>query len=97
MYEPVPQPTSKTPRRKLTSRERIAQMKARLEKLEAREKDRTRKLDTRQKIVIGGTVIAEMHTNINFASMIVNLLKERVTRPFDKEAIAEWLTPDSTD
>ena len=97
MYEPAPQPTPKTPRRKLTSRERITQMKARLEKLEAREKDRTRKLDTRQKIVIGGTVIAEMRTNINFASMIVNLLKERVTRPFDKEAIAEWLPPDSTD
>lgn len=97
MYEPAPHPTTTAPRRKLSSRERIAQMKARLEKLEAQEKERGRKLDTRQKIVIGGTVLAEMRSNVNFATMITNLLQQRVTRPLDQEAIAEWLQPDSTD
>lgn len=99
MSEPAPHESTIPHRRRGTTnpRERIAQAKARYEKVEARETKRLRKLDTRGKIVIGGTVSAEMRANVNFRAMIVNLLQERVTRPFDKEAIAEWLEPDSTD
>ena len=97
MYEPAPPEATPAPKHKLTAREQITRLKARLEKLEARESQRDRQLDTRKKIVVGGTVIAEMRTNVNFEAMIVQLLKSRVTRKFDKEAIAEWLPPDSID
>ena len=98
MSEPAPQETTTPQRRRQASNlhERIAQARARLEKMEAQETERARRLDTRQKIVVGGTVIAEMRSNENFAAMIVRLLQEKVTRKFDQEAIAEWLARGST-
>ncbi len=95
IQEPEARPGRSTSKR--TRQEQIAVLKARLEKLETDERNRARRMDTRQKIVIGGTVLAAMREDANLARVIVKLLRERVTRPLDQEAIAEWLKPDTTD
>jgi predicted house-cleaning NTP pyrophosphatase (Maf/HAM1 superfamily) len=94
----------KPQRRPRTLAERLAAAKAEalakklaVQKLEGLEKKQRRKLDTREKIVIGGTVLARMRTNPQFKNTIVELLKDGVKKPFDREAVAQWLKPDSAD
>ena len=78
--------------------ERIAKIKekkqildARLNALEQKAKSESRKRETRQKIIVGGAVIAHMEKNPSFAAAIRALLAASVGRPNDKEAIAELL------
>ena len=80
--------------------QRIANLKQQREKLshrlnalEQKEKSQTRKLDTRRKIIVGGAIVAEMHKDPEFASLVRALLLRYVARPNDRAAIAELLAP----
>lgn len=84
------QKTSTRPR--LTRAERIEQLRAQAQRLEGIEKQEARKRDTRQKIVIGSAVIAEVRENPAFQKELVEVLKKRVTRQIDAEAVSEWLS-----
>jgi hypothetical protein len=52
----------------------------------------SRKLDTRQKIIVGATVIEAMNADPELKARVCALLREKVTRPLDKEAVAAWLS-----
>ena len=52
----------------------------------------SRKLDARQKIIIGGTIIAAMDADPDLRAKVCSLLQQKVTRPLDKEAVAAWLS-----
>lgn len=74
--------------------ERIASLKLkkdrldkRLNTLEQKAKGERRKLETRQKIIVGGMVLAEMQKDSAFAERLRRLLKSAVTRPHDRAAI----------
>ena len=71
--------------------ERIEQTRARLQQMEAKEQTSRRKSETREKIVIGGTVLAAMREDEGFRRQVVKMLEERVTRPADRTAVAQWL------
>jgi hypothetical protein len=81
---------------RLTDQERAArqalkveQERAKLAQLNARISARERKLDTQRKIIIGGMVLAEARDNPAFAAQIARLIRERVTRPQDRNALGE--------
>jgi hypothetical protein len=78
--------------------DRIADIKARQEKLAARlntlaskAKKEERKRDTRRKIVVGGTIIAAMEKNTVLAELVRNVLNASVTRPQDREVVQDLL------
>ena len=54
---------------------------------------KTRKLDTRRKIIVGGAVLAEMHKDPEFAAVLRAMLLRYVARPNDRAAVADLLTP----
>ena len=70
---------------------KIAQQRARLEQLEALKKEADRKADTVSKIVIGGTVMAAMVDDEDLRNRVVSLLREKCTRPRDREAVKQWV------
>ncbi len=74
-----------------TRAERIAQIKAQLSQLQARESTEHRKQDTRLKIIIGGTVLAAFNDDPQLAAVVKKLLNERVTRENDRKVIAHLL------
>ena len=51
-----------------------------------------RKLDARRKIVIAGAIIAEARDDPAFEQLIKTVVRKRVTRPFDLEAVTAWLS-----
>jgi hypothetical protein len=51
-----------------------------------------RKADARRKIVIAGALIAEAREDAAFEQLIKAVVRKRVTRPFDLEAVAAWLS-----
>lgn len=67
------------------------QLAKRLSALEQKEKTDARKRETRQKIIVGGLVLAHMQKDEGFARVVRGLLVEHVTRPHDREAVAELL------
>jgi len=80
--------------------ERIAKLKEkrdklaqRLNALEQKAKDDNRKRETRQKIIVGGAVLAEMEKDDDFAASIRVLLARYVARPRDKETLGDILPP----
>ena len=81
-----------TNRPRLTRLERAAQLRARAERLECVERQQARKRDARRKIVIGGAAIAEARGNPEFRAMLAEVLKSRVTRELDAEAVTSWLS-----
>lgn len=76
---------------KLTLEQRIQRQKDALARLQTMKSERSRKLDTRRKIIVGGTVIAAMEQDADLRGRVVALLQEKVTRELDREAVAEWL------
>ena len=81
---------------RLTDQERAArqalkveQERAKLAQLNARISARERKLETQRKIIIGGMVLAEARDDPAFAGQIARLIRKRVTRPQDKNALGE--------
>ena len=68
-----------------------AKIEARLNTLDQKAKDESRKRETRQKIIIGGAVLAEMEKDDDFATSIRVLLSRYVGRPRDKETLGDIL------
>lgn len=77
-------------RRSLAQQLAAAEQKA--ARLRTEMSKKARKLDARQKIIVGGTVIAAMEADPELRAKIVTLLQQKVTRPLDKEAVAAWLS-----
>ncbi len=65
------------------------QLAKRLNALEQKARLDGRKRETRQKIIVGGLVLAYMEKDAAFANRIRELIKGGVTRPHDIEAVAE--------
>ena len=86
----------KPKRQRLTPEQRIARLQAQLAQEKTRLHKRSRQMDTREKIVIGGAVIKAMRENEAFRWQVVAILQTDVTRQIDREAIASWLAPIST-
>ena len=83
-------------KRRRTPEQKVAYLRAQLARATAQQNKRSRQLDTREKIVIGGAVIKTMRVNEAFRSQVIALLQDNVTRDVDREAIASWLAPIST-
>ena len=59
--------------------------------LEAQEKQASRKLDTRRKIVTGAAVLAHAALDASFAASLRDLLDKAVTKPADRDLLADLL------
>jgi hypothetical protein len=70
--------------RKAKLLERRARLDAQLRDLDAREKERQRKLDTRRKIIAGALVLEHAEIKADFAIELAALLNRYVTRPEDR-------------
>ena len=82
----------KTPAEKIEVLEaRATVLKNRIAQLKARQKSFDRKHDARRKIIIGGTVLAEMHADPDFRVALLKILNRRVTRKMDKETLGDLL------
>jgi hypothetical protein len=81
-----------TERPRLTRLEKAAQLRARAQRLESVERQQARKRDTRQKVVIGGAVIAEARGNPEFRAQLEQVIRSRVNRELDAEAVRSWLS-----
>ena len=68
---------------------RYAQAKARLLALKNREATRTRKLDTRRKIILGGALVDLALRDSNAAAMIDRLVRN-LPREQDRKAFEGW-------
>jgi hypothetical protein len=78
--------------------DKIAALKARQEKLasqlsslSAKAKTEERKRDTRRKILVGGAVLAAIESDTGLAEMVRLALDMNLTRPVDREVIADLL------
>lgn len=78
----------KTPEEKIAELEQQeAQIKARILREKARARQEARKLDTRQKVIIGGMVKAHCEIDAAFKSQIDQLLDQHVRRDADRKAL----------
>ena len=68
------------------------QAKARLQALEARLNEASRKLDTRRKIILGGLLIDAAGKDERFAK-VVTALMSRIDRDHDRQAFESWEPP----
>lgn len=81
-------PKRKTPEEKIAELEQQeAQLKARILREKARARQQARKLDTRQKVIIGGMVKAHCEIDPAFKSQIDQLLDQHVRRDADRKAL----------
>lgn len=85
-----------------TASEKIAELESRataiknqITQLKARQKTANRKQDARRKIIVGGSILAEMHADPGFRAVVLKILKRRVTRSIDQKTIADLLNPDA--
>ena len=85
--------SSQEKRPRLSLQQRIAQGEAQLAKLKQQQAQHSRKLATREKIIIGAAVTAAAEDNPEVRSFIARVLAERVTKPIDREVVAPWLLP----
>jgi hypothetical protein len=75
-----------------TKAQQLAAAEKKAARLRAEMSEAARKLDARQKIIIGGTVIAAMEADPELKARVCSLLQQNVTRPKDKEAVQPWLS-----
>src|SRR5262245_26512861 len=66
-----------------------------LAKLEAQEKERQRKHDLTQRLVVGHAVIAHAKKNPDFARVLAEILTSGVTRSDERNIIADLINLDS--
>jgi hypothetical protein len=71
---------------------KIEQLRAQLTALEKKQKDEQRKLETRQKVVIGAAVMVEAARSPEFQKQLIEILQRNVTRPIDSQAVTSWLS-----
>ena len=74
-----------------TLEQREAQLAAQLAKIRNQRQEQSRKLANREKIIIGGAMIAECKRNPAFRQMVRDLLATNVTKAVDREVVKEWL------
>lgn len=60
------------------------QLEERIKRVEALEKTKKRKEDTRRKIIIGGAVMAEATENAKARKYLFEILEKRVIKPTDR-------------
>jgi septal ring factor EnvC (AmiA/AmiB activator) len=72
-------------------KQRKARLAAQIQKLEASETAKRRKLDARRKIIVGGAVLAHAERSSEFGSALKALLRSAVTRDIDRRDIADLL------
>lgn len=78
----------KTPDERIAELEaRESQIKAQIQAEKARKRTAERKLDTRQKVIIGGMVKAHCEVDPAFAAEIERLLNKHVTRDYDRATL----------
>ena len=75
-----------------TLAQQLAAAEAKAARLRTALSKASRKLDTRQKIIVGAVVIEAMNADPELKARVCALLREKVTRPLDKEAVAAWLS-----
>ena len=75
----------KTPEEQLAALElKERQVKARIQKKRAEVRNRTRKQDTRRKIIAGAIALEHMAHDAKFRGIMAKLLEEHVTREDDR-------------
>ena len=74
------------------ARIKASQAKARLQALEARLSDASRKLDTRRKIILGGLLMDAAGKDERYAK-VVTALMGRIDRDHDRQAFDGWTPP----
>lgn len=74
------------------ARLKASQAKARLQALEARLSDASRKLDTRRKIILGGLLLDAASKDERYAK-VVSALLARIDRDHDRQAFQDWTPP----
>lgn len=74
------------------ARLKASQAKIRLQALEARLSDASRKLDTRRKIILGGLLIDAASKDERYAK-VVSALLGRIDRDHDRQAFEGWTPP----
>ena len=81
-----------------TLRQKREQLDAQLKLLAAREKQAERKADTRRKVIAGALALEHFEANRDseFARVLLRLMDEYVTRPYDR-VLFPFLLPPATD
>lgn len=74
-----------------TLQQRVAAAELKANRLRTQLSQVNRKADTRRKIVVGGMVLAAMEQDAALRRQVVDLLRAKVRRPLDREAVAELL------
>lgn len=74
------------------ARKQMEQLKAKLQRLERRESEVERKMDTRRKVIIGGGLL-ERATRDPAASAMLQAVLDDVSRENDKRAFEGWKKP----
>ena len=74
-----------------TLQQQLANAELKANRLRAQLAENRRADDARRKIVIGGTMLAAMGDDEELRGKVLALLRERVTRPLDREVIADLL------
>jgi len=72
-----------------TKRQQLAEKLARLQ---AAEKERQRKQENAQRLLVGRVALAYAKTNTDFARLLFGILDAAVTRPDERKIIADLLT-----
>lgn len=78
-------------------RRRVGQALARDERADARDAHSARRDDTRRKIIMGGAVMAEAKSDLEFAKVVTSILARRVVDPRDRLLLALDIAPDGGD
>lgn len=81
---------------RLTIEQRIKQHEERAARLRAQLTERTRKQDTRRKILTGANVLARIATDPVLKQRITEILDAGLVRPDDRELFTDLLPPGSS-
>lgn len=77
--------------RRAALEERKRQLESELAALNAREKEASRKRDTRRKVIVGAAILAHAELHPAFAAELRHILAQAVTREIDRRDIADLL------
>jgi hypothetical protein len=93
MSEAVQQEQERNKPRLDLLKEKHAQLRRQIEELEAKEKQKKRKDDTREKVLVGAAFLADVGAHPETRARIVDVLRRAITAPRDREFLASrgWL------
>lgn len=85
---------SKTDAERLAElQEKMRQLQARADAIQARQRQRDRKADTRRKVILGGVLLDRAERDPRMAQFVAKLVSE-LTRVQDRKAFEGWTVPD---